>query len=631
MLLDSVTTPAKLKALPADQLPALAAEAREFIVHAVSTTSGHLGSNLGVVELTFAIHRVFESPRDVILWDTGHQAYVHKLITGRKGDFAQLRQPNGLSGYPNRTESEHDHIENSHASTVLSYAHGIAESIKCRHEKNRNVVAIIGDGSMTGGMAYEALNNLGHTNSRVLIVLNDNGRSYAPTISGLTRMVSRIRTKPEYVRGKRKSESIIESLPLFGDLGRRTVKGVKAALRELADEPHAFFETLGVRYVGPIDGHDVGAMEEALRDASAYDGAIVVHVLTQKGKGYSFAEDDDEKNLHDVPVFDPALGPQPSQPRDWTASFTEAMLELGRTNSNLHAITAAMPGPTGLLPFQAQFPDRFHDVGIAEQHAVTLAAGMAMGGLRPVVALYSTFLTRAIDQAIYDVGLHNLPVTFALDRSGITGPDGPSHHGVLDMVLLSKVPGITIFAPSSAQELQAMLAHSLTLSGPAAVRYPKGTARQVDPSTIGSGLHARKVRSSDAARVCIIAVGHLVAAAEQAAEALSNEHGIETTVWDPRVVIPADQDMLHDASTHQIVVTAEDGMRDGGIGSIMVDRIQQICLQEGRAPATSIVLGTPTRYIAQGKPGDILAELGLDTNGLVETISKAVALRAANR
>ena len=626
MVLRGVTSPAALKQVPVESLPQLAGEIREFIVNAVSASSGHLGSNLGVVELTLALHRVFDSPKDVILWDTGHQAYVHKLVTGRQAGFANLRQPGGLSGYPNRTESEHDYIENSHASTVLSYAHGLAESIKARHETDRHVIAVIGDGSMTGGMAYEALNNLGHTNSRVLIVLNDNGRSYAPTISGLTRVVSRIRTKPSYLRGKRKSESIIENLPVVGDLGIRTVKGMKAALREMADEPHAFFETLGVRYVGPIDGHDVQAMEEAFRDASTYTGAIVVHVLTQKGKGYSFAEHDDEKHLHDVPVFDPALGPQPSHPKDWTAAFTEAMLELGATYHTVHAITAAMPGPTGLLPFQAAFPDRFHDVGIAEQHAVTLAAGMAMGGLRPVVALYSTFLTRAFDQAMYDVGMHGLPVVFALDRSGITGPDGPSHHGVLDMLLMSKVPGATIFAPSSAQELRLMLQTALTMDGPVAIRYPKGTAVQVDPSNVGTGLSARKARAGGAnPEVCVIAVGHLVAEACRAADVLHAEHGIDATVWDPRVVWPADEAMLHDASTHRLVITIEDGMKDGGVGSMMVDRIQQMCLAEEVRPVVPILLGTPRGFIAQGKPAQILSELGLDTSGIVNTISKAFA------
>jgi 1-deoxy-D-xylulose-5-phosphate synthase len=627
VLLDGVNSPTDLKRLAPDQLATLAAEAREFIVNAVAATGGHLGSNLGVVELTFALHRVFDSPNDLILWDTGHQAYVHKLVTGRRDEFVTLRQPGGLSGYPSRVESPHDYIENSHASTVLSYAHGLAESLKAKGESaKRHVVAIIGDGSMTGGMAYEALNNLGHTNSRVLIVLNDNGRSYAPTISGLTRVVSRIRTKPMYARGKFRSERIIENLPVVGDLGRRTVKGMKAALRELADEPHAFFETLGVRYVGPVDGHDIEQMEETFRDAANYQGAIVVHVLTHKGKGYSFAEHDDEKNLHDVKVFDPALGPQPSQPKDWTAAFTEALLDVGRRDPAIHAITAAMPGPTGLLPFQAAFPDRFHDVGIAEQHAVTLAAGMAMGGLKPIVALYSTFLTRAFDQVNLDVGLHNLPVVFALDRAGITGDDGPSHHGVLDMVLLSKVAGITIYAPSSTQELEVMLSDAVgNTGGPSVIRYPKGVARQVPADQVGSGKQARLAREGDAdgAKVCIVAVGKMMEAAELAAYQLA-EQGVEVTIWDPRVVVPLDPQMLHDVARYQLVITVEDGMRDGGIGSMVIDHVQHICANENRPAVTPIVLGTPTRFIAQGRPGQILTELGLDADGIATTVLKAV-------
>jgi 1-deoxy-D-xylulose-5-phosphate synthase len=618
MLLDTVHTPADLRRLNYAQLDQLAVEVRDFIVNAVAVTGGHLGSNLGVVELTFALHRVFDSPKDYLLWDTGHQAYVHKIVTGRASEFTNLRQPGGLSGYPSAKESEHDIIENSHASTVLSYAHGIANSLVATKQQDRRVVAVIGDGSMTGGMAYEALNNLGHSNSRVLIVLNDNGRSYAPTISGLTRTVSKIRTMPSYARGKQKSERIINNLPLVGDLSRRTIKGVKAALREVVDEPHAFFETLGVRYVGPVDGHNVAELEKALADAAGYEGAIVLHVLTQKGKGYSFAEDDVEKNLHDVPpLFDPLTGavtpaPENAPTKTWTNQFTETVLSIARENTNMHAITAAMPGPTGLLSFEAEHPDRFHDTGIAEQHAVTMAAGMAMGGLQPIVALYSTFLTRAIDQATYDVGMHQQRVVFALDRAGITGDDGPSHHGVLDMVLLSKVPGITMFAPSSAQELDVQLRTAMTIkNGPSSVRYARGVARQVDPTQVGSGLNARKVldgtpedrpavattapqtgtvadqtgthltrealgvdADSSKSDVCILAVGRLLEAAEGAAAMLRAE-GIPTTVWDPRCIKPLDPHMITDAARHALVVTVEDGLRDGGIGSYMADAITE--------------------------------------------------------
>jgi 1-deoxy-D-xylulose-5-phosphate synthase len=630
VLLDEIDSPAALKALNYDQLEQLARECREFIVNSVAAASGgHLGSNLGVVELTFALHRVFDSPRDILLWDTGHQAYVHKIVTGRQGEFAQLRKAGGLSGYPNRKESEHDWIENSHASTVLSYAHGVAEAVKAKGEKDRRVVAVIGDGSMTGGMAYEGLNNLGHTNSKVLIVLNDNGRSYAPTISGLTRTVSKIRAKPSYARGKRWSDELINSLPVVGDLGRRTVKGVKAALREMVDEPHAFFETLGVRYLGPVDGHDVAELEEALRNAAEYHGAVVVHVLTQKGKGYSFAEDDEEKNLHDVSgAFDPAVGPKPTVAApSWTAAFTESLLSISAQRFDVHAITAAMPGPTGLLPFEASYPGRFHDVGIAEQHAVTMATGMALGGLKPVLALYSTFLTRAFDQANLDAGLHSAPVVFALDRAGITGDDGASHHGVLDMALLTKVPGMTVFAPSSAQELDVQLRTCVDITtGPSCIRYPKGAARQVSSDQVGSGFTARKARDGGAnATVCLIGIGKMLEAAEEAAAEIAANSNVHVTVWDPRVVKPIDHAMIADAARHGLVVTIEDGIREGGVGSAISDLISDFRLASEHAAGPVVVLGTPIRFIPHGKPASILAELGLDTAGIVATTTKALA------
>ena len=629
-LLDTIASPADLRALDGEQLRILADEVRQFVVHATSVTGGHLGSNLGVVELTFALHRAFDSPRDLILWDTGHQAYVHKLVTGRREMFWSLRQAGGLSGYPNRAESSHDWIENSHASTVLSYAQGWAEALKASGEADRrHVIAVIGDGSMTGGMAYEALNNLGHENSRVLVILNDNGRSYAPTVSKLTRTVSRIRTMPSYARGKKRSESLIERMPVVGDFGMRTVRSVKAALREAVGEPHAFFETLGVRYVGPIDGHDVLELERTLRDASTYEGAIVVHVLTNKGKGYSFAEDDDEKNLHDVGTFDPITGPRPGATTSWTDTFSETLLRIAADHPEVHAITAAMPGPTGLLPFQARFPARFHDVGIAEQHAVTMAAGMAMAGLRPVVALYSTFLARAFDQCNLDVGLHKLPVVFALDRAGITGPDGASHHGVLDMALLTKIPGITVLAPSSAEELEAMLYTAIGIThGPVAVRYPRGVARHVDPSRVGTGLLANKVIHNAVADVCIVAVGRVVEAAEQAAALLADEKGIPTSVWDVRCCKPLDPNMVADAADHRLVITIEDGVREGGVGAAIADHIGVV--RAGRPSVAPIVLGTPIEFIGQGSPNQILADLGLDAVSLVDTIAKAYEQLDAN-
>ena len=608
MLLENINGPADLRALGPDELTTLAAEIREFIVQAVSVTGGHLGSNLGAVELTMALHRVFDSPRDILLWDTGHQAYVHKILTGRRDRFGTLRQEHGLSGYPNRLESEHDWVENSHASTILSYAHGIATAVE-ETGADRRVVAVIGDGSMTGGMAFEGLNNLGHSGRRVVIVLNDNGRSYAPTVSKLSESVSRLRLSPGYLHWRDRLEHVVRDLPAVGELAYSSLQGIKAAIRELV-EPTVFFEALGVRYTGPIDGHDIAGVEDALRNASEYDGPIVVHVLTNKGRGYSPAETDDEKCLHDAPQFDPITGPPKWAPAGYTEVFAQAMLEIGERHPQVHAITAAMPGPTGLLPFEERYPDRFHDVGIAEQHAVTAAAGMAMGGLRPVVAVYSTFFTRAFDQAMYDVGLHGLPVVFALDRAGITGDDGASHHGVLDMALCLNVPGMTVFAPSSAQDLQVMLRDALELDGPAAIRYPKGAARQVGDDEVGRGLKARKLRTGSSG-VCLLAVGKMVEAALDAAEAL------DATVWDVRVVKPLDHDMLDDAATHSLVVTVEDGIRVGGAGSHITDAI------EGRTRV--VVLGIPDTFVNQAKPASILARFGLDAAGITASVRTALA------
>ena len=634
-MLEKIEGPADLADLDPEQLGELAAEIREFIVRSVSGTGGHLGSNLGVVELTLALHRVFSSPRDILLWDTGHQAYIHKLVTGRRAGFARLKQQGGMSGYPSRAESEHDWVENSHASTILSYAHGLALAVEAAGT-DRKVVAVIGDGSMTGGMAFEALNNLGHSGKRVVIVLNDNGRSYAPTVSRLSESLSRLRLHPGLKRQRTRLEQVLRELPAVGPLAYSSLQGVYAAVREVI-EPHAFFETLGVRYIGPIDGHDIAGMEDALRAAASYDGPIVVHVLTAKGKGYPPAEDDVEKNLHDVQIFDPLTGPAVgwSAPKAYTKAFSESLIEAAEMDLRVHAITAAMPGPTGLLPFEARFPDRFHDVGIAEQHAVTMAAGMAMGGLRPVVAVYSTFFTRAFDQANLDVGMHGLPVVFAFDRAGITGDDGPSHHGVLDLALCLRIPGMTVMAPSSVQEVREMLRLALTLDGPASLRWPKGAARSVPEDQVGHGLAARRLRGPDdgsIADVCILAVGKLVEAAEEAADKLEAE-GITATVWDVRVVKPLDPAMLADAARHPLVVTAEDGLRVGGAGSAIADALDALVLaphESDRLVGPPVLqLGTPDAYIAQAKPEWILAELGLDGPGIAESVLSAIGHRLA--
>ena len=605
-ILPSISGPADLRELSEAQLTELAAEIRQFIVDAVSNAgSGHLGSNLGAVELTLALHRVFESPRDIILWDTGHQAYVHKIVTGRAGGFATLRKQGGLSGYPSREESEHDWIENSHASTVISYAHGLAVAQESELGEGRRVIAVVGDGSLTGGMAFEGLNNLGHSGKRAIIVLNDNGRSYAPTVSKLGESLARLRVNPTYVRNRSRLDRILSEVPLVGHQLERSLEGMVAAVREVF-EPPAFFETLGVRYTGPFDGHDIPGLERALRHAAEYDGPIVVHVVTQKGRGYAPAENDTIKHLHDV-------GPGVPKPGTYTAAFSEAMIKEAEARPELVAITAAMPDSTGLLPFGERFPGRLIDVGIAEQHAVTSAAGMAMGGLRPVVAVYSTFLTRAIDQVMYDVGLHEQPVVFCLDRAGITGDDGPSHHGVLDMALTTKVPGMTLFAPSSYQELGQMLHDALELctAGPSVIRWAKTAAPQAAPDEVGSGLKARKARAGR--DVCFLAVGKMLAAAQEAAEALAAE-GVEATVWDVRVV-PLDEEMLADAAEHPIVITAEDGVREGGVGSMIADAISRLDVA-GPHP-TVRVLGTPIAYIPHAKPDAILHELGLDGEGLL--------------
>jgi 1-deoxy-D-xylulose-5-phosphate synthase len=620
MLLDTIHDPADLRRLSPEELEDLAGEIRDFIVAAVAENSGHLGSNLGAVELTLALHRVFDSPRDAILWDTGHQAYVHKIVTGRAVGFEQLRQAGGLSGYPSREESEHDFVENSHASTILSYAYGLAVARDTGADPDRrHIVAVIGDGSLTGGMAYEALNNLGHSDRNVIVVLNDNGRSYAPTVSKLSNSLTSIRMNPVYMRRQRRVENFLRDLPLVGPQAEKGLDAAKAAVREFF-QPPAFFETLGVRYVGPVDGHDIPALEQAMRNATEFDGPIVIHVLTQKGRGYPPAEDDDEKHLHDAPVFDLAVGPPKAVPTGYTQAFAEAILKEAEHEPRLVAITAAMPGPTGLLPFQARFPDRCFDVGIAEQHAVTGAAGMAMGGLRPVVAIYSTFLNRAWDQVVYDVALHRLPVVFAIDRAGITGDDGASHHGVYDLALLSRVPGMTVLAPSSAQELQQMLHDAVRLAeqGPVAIRYPKGQARQVPVEDVGSGLAARRLRAGDG-RVCILAVGKLVANAEKAASALAAD-GLEVTVWDVRCCAPLDPEMIRDAAGHSIVVTCEDGVRDGGVGMTMADQIYHAADGDSRPHVE--VLGVPTRFIPQAKADRILAALGLDADGLAATVRR---------
>ncbi|MEN8040863.1 MAG: 1-deoxy-D-xylulose-5-phosphate synthase [Actinomycetota bacterium] len=610
MYLEQIDGPADVRSLDYDELAVLAGEIREFVVGAVEEHGGHLGSNLGAVELTLALHRVFESPHDTVLWDTGHQAYIHKIVTGRREGFTSLRQEGGLSGYPSRSESDHDVIENSHASTVLSYAYGIATARELSGSRNGtgHVVAVIGDGAMTGGMAFEGLNNLGHGGRDVTIVLNDNGRSYAPTVSKLSESLMRIRANPIYMRRQRKLEEIAGNAPIVGDVIERGISATKAAIRDMW-EPPAFFEDLGLRYLGPYDGHDIATIEGALANAKQFKGPVVVHVVTQKGRGHAPAENDMVKMMHDTGSI---------KPGSYTAAFAESLVKVGETHGNVVAITAAMPDSTGVLSFADRFPDRCFDVGIAEQHAVGAAAGMAMEGLIPVVAVYSTFLTRAIDQVNLDVGLHGQHVVFCLDRAGITGDDGPSHHGVLDMVLCMKVPGMTVMAPSSYQELEVMLGDAVELcDGPVSIRWPKTEAVTASEDEVGSGLSARKARQGNG-QLCLIGAGKMLQACLDAAEVLAGE-GIDATVWDPRIVKPLDTAMLEDAGAHAVVISVEDGFNEGGVGTAI-----RMALDSMDSRAHVDVLGVPIKYFNHAKPGVILSRLGLDAEGVAAAARRAL-------
>jgi len=623
VILPSIETPADLQALSYDELNQLSSEIRDFIIATVTTTGGHLGSNLGVVELTLALHRVFESPKDIILWDTGHQTYVHKLLTGRRYGFKHLRQRGGLSGYPNRSESQHDWIESSHASTALSYAHGLSVALEQRkeligHGGKRHVVAVVGDGSLTGGMAYEALNNLGHSNQRVVIVLNDNGRSYAPTISKLSESLTTLRLNRTYLTLRERLRRLVPHLPRVGKAAYRGIDGFTSVVREMVT-PHTFFETLGIRYVGPIDGHNIEPLEAILKNAAEWDGPILVHVLTQKGRGYEPAVSDDLR-MHDFKLS-PRLEDEEVTPKSFTQSFSDALVALASADERVVAITAAMAGPTGLLNFQERFPRRFFDVGIAEQHAVTAAAGMAMGGLKPVVAVYSTFFSRAFDQAHLDVGLLNLPVVFVFDRAGITGDDGPSHHGILDIALCLAIPNMTVFAPSTAEEVPGMLATALSLTTPSAIRFPKTLPKPFD-GKVGDGLEARQVVRGDGS-LCVLAVGKMAPAAYKALELLGDD-AAKVTIYDVRV-LPPDARMIDDALSHTRVITVEDGTRHGGAGTLMVSAVRSRAQDLSRPFPSTRILGVPRAFLEHHRPDALLGELGLDPEGLAAAFQRILA------
>jgi 1-deoxy-D-xylulose-5-phosphate synthase len=626
-LLESIAGPRDLKALDAEQMPALAAEIRDYLIQAVSQSGGHLGPNLGVVELTIALHRVFDSPRDRIVFDTGHQSYVHKLLTGRHAAFGSLRQRGGVSGYPSRAESEHDIVENSHASTSLSYADGLAKAYRLRGESDRTVVAVIGDGALTGGMAWEALNNIAASrDSRLVIVVNDNGRSYQPTIGGLANHLASVRVTQRYENVLDYIKTTLSRTPLVGPPVYDTLHGIKKGIKDVL-QPQVLFEDLGLKYLGPIDGHNEQLVENVLRRAGDFGGPVLVHVITRKGFGYELAEQNEEDCLHQVPPAGPVTGaqagPHPvASPRTWSMVFGDELAAIGARRPDVVAITAAMLHPTGLAAFAAAYPDRVFDVGIAEQHAMTSAAGLAMGGLHPVVAIYATFLNRAFDQVLMDVALHKLPVTIALDRAGVTGPDGASHHGMWDGSILQMVPGLRIAAPRDATRIAELLNEAVGVNdGPTVLRYPKGTvgAEVEAVGQLGSMDVLHRPDGGGPPDVLLIGAGPMAGVCLDTAGRLADQ-GIGVTVLDPRWVKPVDAAIAEAARQARLVVTVEDNGVAGGFG----DAVCRL-LREAEVQTPVRTFGLPQQFLAHGKREEIMDETGLTPQHLARRITEAVA------
>lgn len=622
-LLDSITSPADVRRLSRTQVAQLTDEIRAFLVESVSRTGGHLGPNLGVVELTVALHRTFDSPRDTMVFDTGHQSYVHKLLTGRT-DFSQLRRRGGLSGYPSRSESEHDVVENSHASTALSWADGIAKANQLQGRGHRHVVAVIGDGALTGGMAWEALNNIAAgQDRRLVVVVNDNGRSYDPTIGGLARHLDTLRTTQGYENvlswGKR-------TLRRSGPPGRFTydaLHGLKKGIKDVV-APQGMFEDLGLKYVGPVDGHDEQAVEHALRRAKAFGGPVIVHVITEKGRGYTPAEQDVADRFHAVGQIHPETGlPLAPSRFGWTSVFADEIVRIGRRRRDVVAITAAMLQPVGLAPFAAEFPDRVFDVGIAEQHAATSAAGMAFGGLHPVVAVYATFLNRAFDQVLMDVALHKAGVTFVLDRAGLTGDDGASHNGMWDMAMLGIVPGLRLAAPRDEPTLRDALRTAVDVDdAPTVVRYPKGALGDPVPAVEdvdGVDVLARHDGTRPGApSVLVVAVGAMARTALETAELLA-AHGLRVTVVDPRWVLPVPAALTKLVGEHDHAVTIEDGLVDGGIGALVAQRSHEVGV---RTPVQTI--GIPRQFLEHATRDQLVGDLRLRPNDVARDVLSAL-------
>ncbi len=627
-LLENIRSPRDVKELSAEELPQLAAEIRDLLIHVVTKNGGHLGPNLGVVELTIALHRVFDSPVDRIIFDTGHQSYVHKLLTGRYEDFSSLRQAGGVSGYPNRTESEHDVVENSHASTSLSYADGLAKAYQLRGESNRRVVAVIGDGALTGGMAWEALNNIAGAKDRPLvIVVNDNGRSYQPTIGGLADHLASVRVSQRYEQVLDYIKTSLTHAPLFGPPLFETLHGIKKGLKDVL-QPQVLFEDLGLKYLGPVDGHDERVLEHALRRARMFGGPVLVHVITRKGFGYPLAEENEEDCLHQVSPARPGSGAARSAGSypAWTQVFGDELAAIGARRPDVVAITAAMLHPTGLSQFARAFPDRVFDVGIAEQHAVTSAAGLAMGGMHPVAAIYSTFLNRAFDQVLMDVALHRLPVTFALDRAGVTGPDGASHHGMWDGSILQLVPGLRIAVPRDAGRVAELLNEAVAVDdGPTVLRFP-GKLAGPDLPAVGKlgAMDVLRVPAEQARRdVLLLGAGPMAGVCVEAADRLA-DHGIGVTVVDPRWVKPLDEALPDAARKHALVITVEDNGRVGGFG----DAVARL-LRDNDVETPVRTFGLPQNFLEHGERADLLARFGLAPQQIARVITEMVAGRSA--
>ena len=614
-MLESIKSPADIKALDSAQLIALSEEIRHFLIEKVSKTGGHLGPNLGVVELTLAIHRVFNSPSDVVLFDTGHQSYVHKMLTGRAADFDGLRQRGGIAGYPNRSESEHDVIENSHASTALSWGDGISYGFAQTGQSDRHVVVVVGDGALTGGMSWEALNNIAATEVRnLVIIVNDNERSYSPTIGGLATYLSTLRVTRGYERFLDWGKDVLHKTPVVGTPIYETLHGMKKGIKDIV-APQGMFEDLGLKYMGPIDGHDIAAMEKALQKAKIFGEPVLIHAITEKGRGHKPAMDDEAEKFHAVGIVDPATGASLSKSvTSWTKVFSEELIEIAREREDIVAITAAMLGPTGLAEFEKEFPSRTIDVGIAEQHAVTSAAGMAFAGLHPVVAIYSTFLNRAFDQLLLDVALHKAGVTFVLDRAGVTGDDGPSHHGIWDLALTGIVPTMHVAAPRDAARLRETLREAVDISdAPSMVRYPKG-AVQIDIPAFERRDGIDVLYRGESADVLLVSIGSMAAIAVEAAS-MAYREGVGVTVIDPRWVKPLPTSLITMSQRYKSVVVLEVGIKHGGIASSISEMFREAGLS---TPIHSI--GVPLEFIEHSKRSEILNDLGITAQNISRSI-----------